>query len=52
MLYLVAGAPQVGALSGRRLSELSAMSMLTLSGMSRLVDRLVRAGRVRRTVAP
>jgi DNA-binding MarR family transcriptional regulator len=36
----------------RRLSELSSMSMLTLSGMSRLVDRLEQAGLVTRTVAP
>jgi DNA-binding MarR family transcriptional regulator len=52
VLFLVARAPQDGPHPGRRLSELSAMSMLTLSGMSRLVDRLVRADLVRRTVAP
>ncbi len=34
-----------------RLSDLAAKSMLTLSGMSRLVDRLEHAGLVTRTVA-
>ncbi|HVG96186.1 MAG TPA: MarR family winged helix-turn-helix transcriptional regulator [Chloroflexota bacterium] len=52
VLFLLSHAPQTGARSGRRLSELSAKSMLTLSGMSRLVERLVRAGLVARSVAP
>jgi DNA-binding MarR family transcriptional regulator len=52
VLFLLSRPPRAGAQTGRRLSELSAMSMLTLSGMSRLVERLVRAGLVSRSVAP